>query len=161
MRSEIEAVVGRQNLQTRVRLTGSISNERLRQEILAARALVLASFAEGLPSVLMEALALRRPVISTFIAGIPELVLPGKHGWLVPPGDVDALADAMQACLDAPVDSLTRMGEAGHKRVVERHNVEVTAAQLSQLFRAAVGQEGPSGQPPSAARVRERAGAPV
>jgi glycosyltransferase involved in cell wall biosynthesis len=161
MRSEIEAVVGRQNLQTRVRLTGSISNERLRQEILAARALVLPSFAEGLPSVLMEALALRRPVISTFIAGIPELVLPGQHGWLVPPGDVDALADAMQACLDAPVDSLTRMGEAGHKRVIERHNLETTAAQLSELFRAAVGQEGPSGQLPSAGRVRERAGAPV
>ena len=80
----------------------------MRSEILAARALVLPSFAEGLPVVLMEAMALRRPVLTTYVAGIPELVRPGEHGWLVPAGDVEALADAMAACLDSPVDILAR-----------------------------------------------------
>ena len=84
---------------------------QVRNEILAARALVLPSFAEGLPVVIMEAMALRRPVISTFVAGIPELVHPGEHGWLVPAGDVEALASAMQACLDTPTETLARMGE--------------------------------------------------
>ena len=56
---------------------GSAASE-VREEILAARALVLPSFAEGLPVVIMEAMALRRPVISTFVAGIPELVHPGR-----------------------------------------------------------------------------------
>ena len=58
----------------------------------AARALVLPSFAEGLPVVIMEAMVLGRPVISTFVGGIPELVRPGENGWLVPAGDIEALA---------------------------------------------------------------------
>ena len=57
-----------------MRITGWISRTSVREEILAARALVLPSFAEGLPVVLMEAMALRRPVLSTYVAGIPELV---------------------------------------------------------------------------------------
>ena len=100
------------SLQAKVRITGWISSEKVREEILAARALVLPSFAEGLPVVIMEAMALRRPVISTYIAGIPELVHDGEHGWLVPAGDMEALVEAMRACLDAPAEMLTRMGEA-------------------------------------------------
>jgi colanic acid/amylovoran biosynthesis glycosyltransferase len=134
MRADIEALVVRYGLHARVRITGWISGEQVREEILAARALVLPSFAEGLPVVIMEAMALRRPVISTFVAGIPELVQPGRHGWLVPAGDVEALAHAMQACLDAPAHQLAGMGEAAHSRVRERHNVDIEAAKLAKLF---------------------------
>ena len=135
LHADIEALVKRLNLQGYVRITGWISGEQVRKEILAARALVLPSFAEGLPVVLMEAMALRRPVISTFVAGIPELVFPGEHGWLVPAGDVEALASVMQVCLDAPTDMLTRMGEAARTRVLARHNVDTEAAKLAKLFR--------------------------
>lgn len=138
MRSVIEGLVTRHNLQERVRITGRISSDQLRDEILAARALVLPSFAEGLPMVIMEAMALRRPVISTFVAGIPELVQSGEHGWLVPAGDVEALAHAMQACLNAPADTLAHMGEAAYERVLARHNVDTQAAQLDMLFRASI-----------------------
>lgn len=140
MRAGIETLIKSSNLRGYVRLTGAISSERLREEVLAARALVLASLAEGLPGVIMEAMALRRPIISTFIAGIPELVRPGEHGWLVPAGDVDALAGAMQECLDAPVTKLTSMGNAAHDRVIERHSVAAAALQLSGLFRSAIEQ---------------------
>jgi glycosyltransferase involved in cell wall biosynthesis len=134
MRADIEALIARHGLQSRVRITGWISGAQVREEILAARALVLPSFAEGLPVVIMEAMALRRSVISTFVAGIPELVQPGEHGWLVPAGDVEALAHAMQACLDAPAHQLAGMGEAAHSRVRERHNVDIEAAKLAKLF---------------------------
>jgi len=134
MRADIEALIRRHKLQDKVRITGWLSNEQVRDEILAARALVLPSFAEGLPVVIMEAMALRRPVISTFVAGIPELVHSGVHGWLVPAGDVEALLHIMQACLDAPTETLTSMGEAARKRVVERHSVETEAAKLAKLF---------------------------
>lgn len=137
MRGEIEALVARYDLRAQVRITGWIDSGQVREEILAARALVLPSFAEGLPVVIMEAMALRRPVISTFVAGIPELVRPGEHGWLVPAGDVEALAQAMQACLDAPADTLARMGEAAHTRVLARHDVDTEAARLAKLFRGA------------------------
>ena len=134
MRADIETLIRHHKLQDKVRITGWLSNEQVRDEILASRALVLPSFAEGLPVVIMEAMALRRPVISTFVAGIPELVHTGEHGWLVPAGDVEALLQAMQACLDAPTETLAAMGEAARKRVVERHSVETEAAKLASLF---------------------------
>jgi colanic acid/amylovoran biosynthesis glycosyltransferase len=136
MRDEIEILVARYKLQNMVRITGWISSEQVRDEILAARALVLPSFAEGLPVVLMEAMSLGRPVISTFVAGIPELIIPGEHGWLVPAGDAETLASAMQACLDAPLETITRMGEASRAKVLERHDVDKEAAKLAGLFRS-------------------------
>jgi glycosyltransferase involved in cell wall biosynthesis len=139
LRADIEALIRRYKLQDRVRITGWISGARVREEILAARALVLPSFAEGLPVVLMEAMALQRPVISTYVAGTPELVIPGEHGWLVPAGDVDALTQAVRACLDAPADVLRRMGEAAHQRVLERHDVNRETAKLAALFRGPKG----------------------
>jgi colanic acid/amylovoran biosynthesis glycosyltransferase len=139
MRGEIETLVARYHLEGKVQFAGWLGSERLREEILAARALVLASFAEGLPVVIMEAMALRRPVISTYVAGIPELVQSGIHGWLVPAGDVEALADAMQTCLNTPADKLEEMGEAAHQRVTARHSVERQASKLSELFHSAIG----------------------
>jgi len=108
----------------------------VRSEIEAARALVLPSFAEGLPVVIMEAMALRRPVVTTFVAGIPELVRDRETGWLIPAGDADALADALVACLGADGDSLARMGSVARERVLARHDVDVEAAKLARLFAA-------------------------
>ena len=138
LRTVIEDLISRHSLQDKVRVTGRISSEQLHNEILAARALVLPSFAEGLPMVIMEAMALRRPVISTFVAGIPELVCPGEHGWLVPAGDVEALVHAMQACLDASAETLARVGWAARERVFARHSSDVQAAKLIKLFQAVV-----------------------
>jgi glycosyltransferase involved in cell wall biosynthesis len=135
MRGDIEAMIARRGLQKHVRITGWISTGQVRDEILAARALVLPSFAEGLPVVLMEAMALRRPVISTYVAGIPELVNSGEHGWLVPAGEVEALTEAIRACLDAPPELLARMGYAAHKRVLAQHDVDKEASKLAALFR--------------------------
>jgi colanic acid/amylovoran biosynthesis glycosyltransferase len=123
-------------LQDRVRITGWLGNDNVREEIAAARALVLPSFAEGLPVVLMEAMALGRPVISTFVAGVPELVQPGVNGWLVPAGDIDALAGAMKTCLQTSVAELASMGAAARERVRARHDADVEAAKLARFFTA-------------------------
>ena len=136
MREEIEALIAHYGLQARVRITGWISSDQVRTEILAARALVLPSFAEGLPVVIMEAMALRRPVLTTYVAGIPELVRPGENGWLFPAGAVQELADAMLDCLAQPAEALQRMGEAAYHRVLERHSIDTEAAKLADLFRA-------------------------
>ena len=136
MRGQIEALIARHGLQSKVRITGWISSDQVRTEILAARALVLPSFAEGLPVVIMEAMALRRPVLTTYVAGIPELVRQGENGWLFPAGEVEALAAAMADCLAQPVEVLQLMGEAAWQRVVERHDIDTEAARLADLFKA-------------------------
>ncbi len=134
LRGVIERRIDQLGLGSRVRVTGFLSNHDVRQELLAARALVLPSFAEGLPVAIMEALALGRPVISTYIAGIPELVQPGVNGWLVSPGAVAPLADAMAAVLRADPSQLEAMGRAGAARVAERHDVRTEARKLLDLF---------------------------
>lgn len=135
MRPDIERLVAEYGLQQQVRITGWVSAEQVRAELQAARALVLPSFAEGLPVVIMEAMALYRPVLTTYVAGIPELVEPGRHGWLFPAGDVAALAHAMRVCLYASPDALQIMGLAAQLRVRERHDVRAEAAKLAALFR--------------------------
>jgi glycosyltransferase involved in cell wall biosynthesis len=134
LRLEAERLIALGGLGDRIRITGWIDSHRVREEILAARALVLPSFAEGLPVVLMEAMALGRPVLTTYVGGIPELVRHGEHGWLVPAGDVDALVEAIEECVSRPSVELRRMGEAGRKRVLERHAVNAQAQKLGALF---------------------------
>jgi glycosyltransferase involved in cell wall biosynthesis len=137
LRAQLEEMIVQHGLADRVRITGWISGAAVRDEILAARALVQPSFAEGLPVVIMEAMALRRPVLSTFIAGIPELVLNGETGWLVPAAAVGDLATAMERCLSSTPEELRRMGELGQRRAIERHSIDDQAARLAALFRAA------------------------
>jgi colanic acid/amylovoran biosynthesis glycosyltransferase len=139
MRPELESLLDKFEMRDYVRITGWISSDQVRDEILSSRALVLPSFAEGLPVVIMESMALHRPVLSTYVAGIPELVIPGENGWLFPAGSVDALVGAISQCLSTPVDTLRAMGESGHKRVVERHNIDVEVGKLKALFEASIG----------------------
>lgn len=134
MRADVEALIATKGLNDHVRITGWISGEQVRREIEGARALVLPSFAEGLPVVIMEAMAIGRPVLSTFVAGIPELVVPGANGWLFPAGDLDALTDAMQACLAAPEAVLAEMGASASERARARHDIDVVAGGLAELF---------------------------
>lgn len=134
LRQSLEAHISQLDLQHNVRITGWISGEQVRSEILRARALVLPSFIEGLPVVIMEAMAMSRPVIATYVGGIPELVLDGETGWLVPAGDVERLAAALQRSLTATPEQLAHMGQLGRARVWERHDVDDAAAQLVQLF---------------------------
>ncbi|RYF47235.1 MAG: colanic acid biosynthesis glycosyltransferase WcaL, partial [Comamonadaceae bacterium] len=140
MRSDLEHYIQEHRLGPFVSITGWISSERVKQELQASHAMVLASFAEGLPVVIMEAMALQKPVISTSIAGIPELVRHGVDGWLVPAGDVDALAAAIREALHVPADQLRRMGAMARARIKERHDVGTEASKLAQIFEEAVCQ---------------------
>ena len=135
MRREIEQAIADNGLQDRVVITGYLSAEGVRAAVAASRAMVLPSFAEGLPVVIMEALALRTPVIVTQIAGTPELV-DSQCGWLIPAGAIEPLADAMEAALAAPPETLRAMGEIGRARVLEQHDALRNARALGEAVGA-------------------------
>ncbi|UVK41464.1 glycosyltransferase [Mesorhizobium sp. AR10] len=139
LRGAIEAAIRDLDLGDIVRLTGWMGQAEIRQQIHMSRAMVLPSFAEGLPVVLMESMALRRPVISTYVAGIPELVR-SDAGWLIPAGDPAALCDAMHAAATADEATLRCMGEQARQRVIARHDVALSASLIERhIIRGRVG----------------------
>ena len=134
-RPQVEKTISELNLQNQVEITGWVTNSQVNQYILDSRAMVLASFAEGLPVVMMEALALGRPVIGTYIAGIPELIKHESCGWLVSPGSVEDLAYTMRTVLELPVHELDQMSQVGRERITQQHNIAVEAKKLIALFK--------------------------
>lgn len=142
MRPRIETAIAARGLGARVRITGWLSNDAVRAEMAAARIVVLPSFAEGLPVVLMEALALGRPVVTTYVAGIPELVRDETNGWLVPAGDTESLARALTDALRADPTRLVEMGAAGAAAVRAAHDVRCEALKLVALFAGGIPPEG-------------------
>lgn len=141
LRDELERAITRHALVEKVRIVGWASGEAIRKALDESCALVLPSFAEGLPVVIMEAFARARPVLSTFVAGIPELVFPGRNGWLVPPGSVEALADGLRQILDCPRERLQTMGLCGREDAGRLHDSAASARDIAVHLRAALAQD--------------------
>jgi len=146
LRDDLERAITRHALVEKVRIVGWASGDAIRKALDESCALVLPSFAEGLPVVIMEAFARGRPVLSTFVAGIPELVFPGRNGWLVPPGSVDALARGLREILDTPRERLQAMGLCGREDARQLHDIDVVAKDMAMHLRTAVAQEGKGSQ---------------
>jgi colanic acid/amylovoran biosynthesis glycosyltransferase len=142
MRPQIEDLARRRGIEDRLRITGWISGESVRTEIATSRALVLPSFAEGLPMVIMEAFALGRPVLSTYIAGIPELVVDEKNGWLIPSGSKGAIVEALRRIMDTPVAELEQMAARGREAVRRHHYTPTETAKLAEHIEASVDATG-------------------
>ena len=133
LRGEIECAIRHHTLSSHITVTGWLSESGVRAALAQSTALILPSFAEGLPVVVMEGMAAARPIIATAIAGLSELVTPDV-GWLVPAGDATALADAIITLGQTPHATLTQMGLAARTRVLARHDINAEAAKLRRLF---------------------------
>ena len=133
LRADLQARVAHLGLQNHITFAGWQDEAGVRTALAASTALILPSFAEGLPVVVMEAMAAGRPIIATAIAGVPELVTPDT-GWLVPAGDAQALAGAIATLATTPIDALTQMGHAARTRVLARHDIDTEAEKLMTLF---------------------------
>lgn len=129
----------RHGVEKNIILQGWGTGEQVRAGILSTRALLLPSYAEGLPIVIMEALATGRPVLTTRITGIPELV-DAECGWIFEPGDVAAIADALRGIMKATVAERAAMGAEGRRRVEERHDVVKSARTLLDAFKETAGR---------------------
>ncbi|MCV2893379.1 glycosyltransferase family 4 protein [Lentibacter sp. XHP0401] len=134
-RSDVEALVRTLQLEARVQMLGYQNQDEVAALLSQSAALVLPSFAEGLPVVLMEAMAAGLPVITTRIAGVPELVKDGENGWLVAAGDEDGLRGAIEALLGDPARA-AKMGAAGREAVCAEFDAGIEARRLAGLFHA-------------------------
>jgi glycosyltransferase involved in cell wall biosynthesis len=117
-----------------VTFAGWVAADQVADEIRASRAVIMPSFAEGLPVVIMEALALGRPVVSSSVAAVPELVRAHESGWLVTPGSMEDLAEAIRTVLTTSVEELTAMGRRGAVRVRAEHSIDTQIGKMISLL---------------------------
>lgn len=94
---------------------------------------VLASVAEGLPMALLEAMASGVPVVATEVGAMPKVVVPGKNGMLVRPGDAGELAQAI-ACFVRDPALRRRLAQNGKQDIRERFSSQVMAQNYFQLY---------------------------
>ena len=136
-RAQLEAEARRLGIADRVRFLGYQSSDHVRSLLQETDVFVLPSFAEGVPVVLMEAMASGVPVVSTRVAGVSELVEDGVAGFVVAPGDVGALADAIDALLADP-SLRQRFGAAGRRTVAREFDVGREAGWLGDVLSSAL-----------------------
>lgn len=149
-RDRVEACVQTTGMQSRVHFLGRLPEARTLEEISKSDVLVVASFMEGLPVVLMEALAMQVPVIAPTIAGIPELVEDGAVGRTFFAGDWHQLADRMLELGSDPA-MRARFGAEGRKRIEAAFDVERAVRPLLERFTAAAEAPVRSGAPQAVA----------
>jgi len=137
-RGRLEDMARDLEVSERIRFTGALGQDELPALYERAEIFCLASFAEGVPVVLMEAMAHGVPVVATRIMGIPELVADGETGLLVTPGRAADLAVAIRRLTEDP-QLAARLGGAGRKKVDAEFNQRASAAQLKALFEAVTG----------------------
>ncbi len=134
LRRDVEA----RGMERVVIFEGAVNQDRIRTLYATADAFALASFAEGIPVVLMEAMAMTIPCVTTRITGIPELIRDGIDGLLVAPSDDVALARALSRLIDDP--ALRRgLGAAGRSRVLECYDLDRNTDRLAEVFRRRLG----------------------
>jgi colanic acid/amylovoran biosynthesis glycosyltransferase len=139
-RPSLELAARRRRIENEVIFEGAVNQDRIRDLYRGAEVFALASFAEGIPVVLMEAMAMEIPCVSTYIAGIPELIRDSIDGLLVGPSDELALAGAIAHLMDD--DRLRRkLGQAGRLRVIEKYNLRKNVAKLAGIFDAELGSQ--------------------
>lgn len=133
-RAALEHDVAARGLAGHVVFEGAVNQDRIRALYAQADAFALASFAEGIPVVLMEAMAMEIPCVTTCITGIPELIRDGIDGLLVAPSDDEALAAALGRLMDDAA-LRRRLGEAGRRRVDEKYHLSRNTDRLAEIFR--------------------------
>ena len=133
-RAALEEEVARRRLGGHVIFEGWQSPERLRDLYAQADAFALASSAEGIPVVLMEAMSMEIPCVATRITGIPELIRDEVDGLLVPPASEEALESALARLMD-DADLRLRLGRSARRRILECYDLNRNVAALADLLR--------------------------
>jgi glycosyltransferase involved in cell wall biosynthesis len=129
----VKAEVDRLSLHGHVDVLDWVSGRNKSALLERAAIYVLPSYCEGLPMSVLEAMAVGLPVVCTPVGGVPEAVTDGREGWMVMPGDVAALADALDSLLSQH-DLRRHMGEAARHKIETLFSVTHVLPQVEQLY---------------------------
>ena len=120
-------------IQDRVIFSGAIGQDQIGAHFDRADVMVVSSFMEGIPVVLMEAMSKRLAVVTTQVGGIVELVRNGIDGIYASPGSVESLANAIRPLAMQPSEA-AKFGESARDRVIEDFSVAGLGRGMLKLF---------------------------
>jgi glycosyltransferase involved in cell wall biosynthesis len=128
-----ERAVRDKALEKSVRFLGDMPGDQVERVLCASDLLVLPSFMEGMPYVILEAMACSRPVVATRVDGVPEAVPDGDAAILVPPGDAYALRAAIERLLGDATLRQT-LGENGRRRFEQLFTLDRHVTQMESVY---------------------------
>jgi glycosyltransferase involved in cell wall biosynthesis len=134
LRQDVES----RGLSGQVSFEGNVNQDKLLDLYRESDALVMSSFAEGLPVVLMEAMAMEIPCVAPWVNGIPEIVTHETDGLLVPPGDAEALARAIARLMD-DAELRRTLGQKARLKILEKFDLQRNTQHLADAFRRRLG----------------------
>jgi glycosyltransferase involved in cell wall biosynthesis len=139
-RTALRQDVEKRGLSGCITFEGNVNQDKLLDLYRESDALVLSSFAEGLPVVLMEAMAMEIPCVAPWVNGIPEIVTHETDGLLVPPGDADALARAIGRLMDD--EELRRtLGQKARLKILQKFDLQRNTEHLAVVFQRRLSDE--------------------
>jgi len=100
-----------------------------------ADCVVLPSYREGIPRVLLEAMAMGKPIITTDSVGCREVCIDGVNGFLVEPKNWESLYEAMKRMAELPLDQRKAMGSAGRNLVLKKYDVKIIVSKYLELIK--------------------------
>jgi len=139
IRRNLEELTKRLGLKN-VIFTGFVSDSLLRQAYASSSLFVLPSYAEIQPLVLLEALAMGLPAIGTNVGGIPDLVVEGRNGYLLEPGDHAGLAERIITLLND--DKLRKQFSLNSLQIARDNDIEKSVDRLERLYQWLISQIG-------------------
>lgn len=140
LKGRLQDLIDRLGAGSRIKLLGEKTQQEIHGELKSSDILLAPSVTaadgnmEGIPVVIMEAMASSLPVIATAHSGIPELVINNKSGFLVPEKSIVALKDKLKTLIHDPA-LRRKMGAAGRKIVLDRHDIDKLNKQLLTTLR--------------------------
>jgi glycosyltransferase involved in cell wall biosynthesis len=130
---EISDIVQKKNLGDKIMIKGWLSHDRVDEVYKDSDILVLPSYAEGLPMSILEAISYGLPIVSTNVGGISEAVQEGKNGYLIIPGDVEALANRLK-CLINEYELRVSMSKKSLEIAWEKFSVDTLEKKLINIY---------------------------
>ena len=134
LKEMIEASLQKEGITNRVELPGWISHGDLPRYLNQLRLLVLPSYTEGLPNIMLEAMACGTPVLATPVGAIPDVIIDGKTGFIMENNSPECIAENVIRALNSP--DLEQIAEAGRRFVKENFTFERTVENWKEILQS-------------------------
>lgn len=134
LRSEITEYIFEKNLSNKVKLTGWIPHDKLPNYLNELKLLILPSYTEGLPNIMLEAMACGTPVLATKVGAIPDIIKDGETGFFLEDNSPECIAKSILNILNMPDEKLEQVSESARKFVEDEFTFEKVAARWGQIL---------------------------